>query len=379
MGVRFGMMRHMTARLWFLVVGLMALLFLVVSSPALAADTKLGNYEEAPYRDVVDIKKIDWGDGRFDTVVEIPYEYVFSPDKLQRTVTLNGREWEDLVIVSRYYDQTGGTRGWFYYVYDMFERLEDRELEDFTKPLPAASPITEEQHQASLQNFYQWLKERDVGTKASLLWQYPEAEDIVSINGRPWQETEWKDFIITKTKQLLKPGDPIMADPKLWDMFVNPAYNGQAREISEAVEAQGITLPSAEQIASETGNQVILTLGKKEVITYRDGRANIVTLDVAPEAPGGVTMVPLRGVLDFFGAKLIYDGASRTVTVQDGDVLVKLFVGEKSALVNNRQVTLLRTAEVKDGRTLIPLRFVGESLGYQVAWDQAKQQITIKK
>ncbi|MDK2984511.1 MAG: hypothetical protein PWQ96_153 [Clostridia bacterium] len=57
--------------------GLVMLLLFVLAVPIrdLAADTKLGNYEEAPYKDVVSIKKVDWCDGRFSTVVEIPYEY----------------------------------------------------------------------------------------------------------------------------------------------------------------------------------------------------------------------------------------------------------------------------------------------------------------
>ncbi|MBC7075947.1 MAG: copper amine oxidase N-terminal domain-containing protein [Syntrophomonadaceae bacterium] len=78
------------------------------------------------------------------------------------------------------------------------------------------------------------------------------------------------------------------------------------------------------------------------------------TADVVPEAPGGVTMVPLRGVLDFFGADLNYDGVSQDVTVKDKNIIVKLLMGENTALVNERQVKLLRPAEIKNGRTLIP-------------------------
>lgn len=374
------MIRRKAARPWLLVTGLMALLLLAVPPGALAADTKLGNYEEAPYRDVVDIYTVDRGDGFSPrTYVKIPFEYVFSPEKLHRTVTINGREWEDLVIVSRY--SASG-----YFVFDMFE-AKGFNTDSFFKTLYATwdPQVSEEQREQFIQDAYQGAKEFTIDKFLEDYWEYPfgrggggPGEPIVSINGRPWQETAWKDYITTHIRQNLYPSDPLLTNKQYWEVFLNPAYNGRAKEVIEAMEEQQIAIPTADQTVA-AGSQVVLTLGKKEVITYRDGRADLRTLDVAPEAPEGVTMIPLRGVLDFFGADLNYDGPSRTVTVLDGDTRVELRIGKDIALVNGQQAPLLRSAEVKDGRTLIPLRFVAEGLGYQVTWVAETQQVIIRK
>ncbi|TDA67830.1 MAG: copper amine oxidase N-terminal domain-containing protein [Clostridia bacterium] len=373
------MIRRKAARPWLLVTGLMALLLLAVPPGALAADTKLGNYEEAPYRDVVNIYTVDFGEGLSRTYVEIPREYVFSPDKLHRTVTINGREWEDLIIVSRY--KSGS-----YLVFDMFEQKRSRADWFFENLNTKWDPqVSEEQRERSVQNAYRAALEDTITDFLGKYWEYPfgrgggePIEPIVSINGRPWQETAWKDYITTHIRQNLYPSDPLLTNKQYWEVFLNPAYNGRAKEVIEAMEEQQIAIPTADQTVA-AGSQVVLTLGKKEVITYRDGRADIRTLDVAPEAPEGVTMIPLRGVLDFFGANLNYDGPSRTVTVLDGDTRVELRIGKDIALVNGQQAPLLRSAEVKDGRTLIPLRFVAEGLGYQVTWVAETQQVIIRK
>jgi len=361
------------------------LLVLSATTGALAADTKLGNYEEAPYKDVVDIYTADFGeDFSPRTYVEIPYEYVFSPEKLRRTVTINGREWEDLVIVSRAADQTERNRGVVYYVFDLFEEQKSRAYDFKSAFFGERNPnYTEEQWKEYVQKAYKWAKESTIEERLGLYFDYPFSksgmyEAIVSINGQPWQETEFKDQIIAGIRQQLNPSDPLLTNEQYWNILLNPAYNGRGWEVAKKMEEQGITPPGTEQSAAG-GNQVILTIGKKEVILYRDGRADIRTLDVAPHAPDGVTMVPLRGVLDFLGAILEYDGTAQTVTVLDGDITVKLGIGKNTALVNEQEQVLLRPPEIKNGRTLIPLRFVGESLGYKVLWDQEKQQITIKK
>jgi hypothetical protein len=245
--------------------------------------------------------------------------------------------------------------------------------------------ISEEQLKESVNNAYKAAKREAIDDFLAQYWEYPfgqggggPIEPIVSINGKPWQETEWKDYIITHIRESLYPTDPLVTNNEYWEVFLNQNNNGKAKEVIEAIEKQAIILKTTPQNAGIV-NQVVLTLNKKEVLVYRDGKAEIHTLDVAPEAPDGITMVPLRGVLDFLGAELNYDGPARTVSVQDGNILVRLTIGEKKAVINDTDVALIRPAEIKNERTLIPLRFVAENLHYKVVWDPDKQQILISK
>ncbi len=365
---------------WSLVILFVLLVVIAIPSRVFAADTKLGNYEEAPYKDIAEIYDFDFKDGSTPrTYVKIPEKYIFSPDILERMVTINDRKWEDIVIVSRYKNGS-------YLVYDMFEQ-KGPETDVFFENLSseATANISEEQLKESVNNAYKAAKREAIDDFLAQYWEYPfgqggsgPIEPIVSINGKPWQETEWKDYIITHIRESLYPTDPLVTNNEYWGVFLNQNNNGKAKEVIEVIEKQAIILKTTPQNAGIV-NQVVLTLNKKEVLVYRDGKAEIHTLDVAPEAPDGITMVPLRGVLDFLGAELNYDGPARTVSVQDGDILVRLTIGEKKAVINDTEVALIRPAEIKNERTLIPLRFVAENLHYKVVWDPDKQQILISK
>lgn len=358
---------------------IIVLAVMAIPSVVLAADTELGNYQEVPYKDVVEINSIDFKDGLTpQTYVKIPEKYIFSMDKLHRSVTISGREWEDLVIVSRYGDGS-------YLVFDMFEN-KGPETKVFFENLNAESSeyVSQEQIEDSIKDAYKAALQRTINNFLADYWEYPfgrggggPIEPIVSINGRPWQETEWKNYIISNIRERLYPSDPLVSNPQYWEVFINPSNNGQAKEIIKTME--NVTIPPSPGQTTALVNQVTLTLGQKEVIVYREGNAEVHTLDVAPEAPEGITMIPLRGVLDFLGAKLDYDGPSRTVKVQDGDFLVRLTIEDSKAFINESEVPLSRPAEIKNERTLIPLRFVAENLHYKVSWDPDKQQILISK
>lgn len=101
------------------------------------------------------------------------------------------------------------------------------------------------------------------------------------------------------------------------------------------------------------------------------------TMDVAPINPAGVTLIPVRGVLDELGAKLEWLPESKQVKVTYGQNVIYLTIGSKIAMVNNQPVSLLAPAEIVNNRTLIPLRFVSENLGFEVKWFAETQKITI--
>jgi len=339
-------------------------------------DTKLGNFEEAPYRDVVEIFTVTF-DQFTRRYVEIPAEHVFNPELLDRTVIIGGREWRDLVIVSRLWDQRddGYEGGMRFYVFDLFEDQDPR-TQIFFDTLNANWPpdMSPEDRQRKIEEAYKAAILMAIEDRVAASWDWPRSEQIVSINGRPWQETEWRDFIIDAAKRLLKPSDRILADPQMWEAFLNPAYNGRAREMLDGEDSQA-RRPEATPVT--TSDQVILTLGSAQVIRYRGGAVETVTLDTPVTAENGVTLVPLRGVLDNFGAQLTYSGDS--VTVTDGARRIVLRLNAPLAIVDGREVPLPRPATIRGGRVLVPLRFISEALGYHVTWDQATRQITITK
>jgi hypothetical protein len=96
-----------------------------------------------------------------------------------------------------------------------------------------------------------------------------------------------------------------------------------------------------------------------------------------PMAVRGRVMVPLRGVLEQMGAFVGWDPATRTVFAQKSGTDVQLPIGSLAATVNGRTVNLDVPAQVIGGSTMVPLRFLSEAMGSEVAWDNATRTVMI--
>lgn len=94
-------------------------------------------------------------------------------------------------------------------------------------------------------------------------------------------------------------------------------------------------------------------------------------LDPAPVVVSGRTLVPMRPIAEALGAEVAWDEAARTAVVSLGGRRVEIAPGKRTARVDAAEVELDQPALVIGGRTLLPLRFVAESLGFTVAYDAA--------
>ncbi|MDO5478567.1 MAG: discoidin domain-containing protein [Clostridia bacterium] len=123
-----------------------------------------------------------------------------------------------------------------------------------------------------------------------------------------------------------------------------------------------------------------LTIGSTEIMN-KDEK---VTLDVAPYIENGTTFIPLRGLLELMGAEIGWDGDVQGVTIKKGDTEIYLQIRYKNVYVTTTKngklmYTLLAPPRITDNRTFVPIRFISEHLGYNVAWDGATQTVTITK
>ncbi|WP_422879851.1 copper amine oxidase N-terminal domain-containing protein [Neomoorella humiferrea] len=90
----------------------------------------------------------------------------------------------------------------------------------------------------------------------------------------------------------------------------------------------------------------------------------------------GRTLVPLRAIFEALGADVNWDAATQTVTGTKGATIVKLTIGSTIAYVSGQAVPLDVPGKILNGRTLVPLRFISESLGAEVVYDNSR--ITIR-
>jgi len=127
--------------------------------------------------------------------------------------------------------------------------------------------------------------------------------------------------------------------------------------------------------APSTPKAPTIPSGKGEITVRVDGTP--IKFDVPPQMSGGTVFVPLRGVFEKMGARVDFNKATGVVKAWRKQTTVELKVGDRLSKVNGNTVFMLQPAFSKDGRTLVPLRFLGESLGAQVAWDPMHRIVQI--
>lgn len=108
---------------------------------------------------------------------------------------------------------------------------------------------------------------------------------------------------------------------------------------------------------------------------YVDGK--FLEFDVPPTIEEGRVLLPLRLVFETLNASVEWIDSTKTVKGQMGDITVSLQIGSKTAVVNGTEVKLDVPGKIVNGRTLVPLRFVSESFGADVKWDQDTKTVYV--
>ncbi len=81
------------------------------------------------------------------------------------------------------------------------------------------------------------------------------------------------------------------------------------------------------------------------------------------------TLVPLRFIAESMGALVQWNGETATVTIHLADDVVGLTIGNSVITVNGEEKMLDIPAKTINNRTVIPLRAVAENLGFSVTWE----------
>lgn len=108
-----------------------------------------------------------------------------------------------------------------------------------------------------------------------------------------------------------------------------------------------------------------------------DGSTVIGASEVPPEIRDGRTMIPIRALAEPLGADVGWDQATRQVTLKRAGVTIVMTVDSTTAYVNGKAVEMDVAPYITNGRTLIPARYVGEFFGQKVDWDGEKRQVVV--
>lgn len=124
--------------------------------------------------------------------------------------------------------------------------------------------------------------------------------------------------------------------------------------------------------------KVVVPVGEKYLIAGEEQ----VALDVpAYISAQGYTMLPVRAVATALGINnnnVLWNQASKTVTILYGQRIITMVAGQKVVTVNGNTIPASATVQIKDGRTFLPMRDLATALGVtDITWDAATKTATM--
>ena len=90
------------------------------------------------------------------------------------------------------------------------------------------------------------------------------------------------------------------------------------------------------------------------------------------------TQVPFRVTLEAFGAEVDWDSASRTAIAEKDGVTVKVPIGTNYVYRDDLKIINDTASLIQDNLTYLPIRIVLEAFGADVGWDAASRTVTVK-
>ena len=111
-----------------------------------------------------------------------------------------------------------------------------------------------------------------------------------------------------------------------------------------------------------------ITVGGKEI-----------AFDVAPQIEEDRVLVPLRAVFEQLGDFVDWNEETKTAKIIGGDITIEFVIGNIEVKVNGEEKQMDIPAKILNGRTLVPMRFLSEALGYQVNWNKEARIVSVDK
>lgn len=100
--------------------------------------------------------------------------------------------------------------------------------------------------------------------------------------------------------------------------------------------------------------------------------------DQPPVIIDGRTVVPVAQIFRSLGAEVEWDGETRTVYGSRGNDQVVIQIDNQRPTVNGQVIEIDVPATIVNGRTMVPARFIAESLGAEVGWEGETSTVTIQ-
>ena len=122
------------------------------------------------------------------------------------------------------------------------------------------------------------------------------------------------------------------------------------------------------------GSIGLVSMGTEKAEAYDSVKVVVNNTELTGDNAGvivdGRTLVPVRAVSETVGADVDWDGGTRTATVKMNGKTISIPIDSYTIYSGGSEVSVDVPAQIINDRTMLPLRAVGEQLGLDVDWSQ---------
>ena len=111
---------------------------------------------------------------------------------------------------------------------------------------------------------------------------------------------------------------------------------------------------------------------------YVQFQDKILGFETPPVIEDGSTLVPMRFLFEQMGADVEWNQVTQTATATLDNTAVTFAIDDTNAEVNNTPATMDVPARLINGKSMVPLRFLSEEMGFEVTWNQESRTAFIE-
>jgi hypothetical protein len=134
-----------------------------------------------------------------------------------------------------------------------------------------------------------------------------------------------------------------------------------------AGQAEQVEIRDRVPVYEAKDSNIAINVNGRRVFTHL---ANPIIVD-------GRVLVPVRNVFEELDIVVDWNPEFRMVTAQKNDRVLTLRIGDRHGLMGGQVLPMDVPAIILNGRTMVPLRFVAESLDAYVMWDEARRTVVV--
>ena len=120
-----------------------------------------------------------------------------------------------------------------------------------------------------------------------------------------------------------------------------------------------------EAATNQEGEEIVLIPVENINVKNKD-----IKFDTPPVIKQGRTLIPVRAITQGFGATLEWNQEDQKITIVKDDIEIILQIDSNIAIVNGEEVEIDAPSSIYSNRTYVPLRFISETFGLDVEYDE---------